>query len=150
MFASALVAGEQVGPKAVFPKSDYWMAMSSCSASCTHEGQWFNVSRRYLGLKFVIKGKIHYAWARLNVHWGARKATLTGYAYETIAGKSIITGKTKGRDDEDTEDSSPDASLNNPIPETPQPVSLGMLAFGAQGVALRRRRKELPLSDSSS
>lgn len=58
------------------------------------------VKNRYLGFKFVIDGKYHYGWARLNVFPARQqgwRATLTGYAYETIPGKSIITGDTKGK-----------------------------------------------------
>ncbi len=70
----------------------------------------------YLGLKFSIKGKFHYGWARLSVEGslGTDMATLTGYAYETVPNKAIITGKTKG----------PDVI-------TVQPASLGHLARGA-------------------
>jgi hypothetical protein len=72
----------------------------------------------YLGLKCQIAGKTHYGWARLNVsfdhHSKKITGTLTGYAYETIPNKPIITGKTKG----------PDVI-------TVQPGSLGALAAGA-------------------
>jgi len=65
-------------------------------------GHWANVKNRYLGVEFPIHGKTHYGWARLNVEVSRKpfKATaiLTGYAYETIPGKAIITGKTKGPD----------------------------------------------------
>jgi len=50
-------------------------------------------------LKFTVKGKVHYGWARLTVKvlGGARiKTTVTGYAYKTIANKPIKAGKTKG------------------------------------------------------
>jgi hypothetical protein len=30
-------------------------------------GSWKDVTNRYLGLKLVIKGKIHYGWAQLSV-----------------------------------------------------------------------------------
>ena len=56
-------------------------------------GPWNNVKNRYLGLKFQIKGKIHYGWARLNVTGsglGTIVATMTGYAYETIPNKAIV------------------------------------------------------------
>jgi len=68
-------------------------------------GPWVNgghgVTNRYLGVKFEIKGKYHYGWARLSVTRGGDYAftpTLTGYAYETIPNKAIIAGKTKGPD----------------------------------------------------
>jgi hypothetical protein len=72
----------------------------------------------------------------------AMSVTLTGYVYETIPGKSIKTGRTKGPADDPTNDEfSPGASLTNPISDTPQPASLGMLALGAQGVPLWRRKE---------
>jgi hypothetical protein len=100
-------------------------------------------TQAYLGLKFSLKGKVHYGWARLgNIHSfiGKASATLTGYAYETIPGKSIKAGQTKEADDP-TNDFSPGASLTSPFPDTPQPASLGMLARGAQGVPLWRRKE---------
>jgi hypothetical protein len=62
-------------------------------------GQWPYVKQGYLGLKFYVKGKAHYGWARLSMSSrGYPWATLTGYAYETIPNRPIITGKTKGPD----------------------------------------------------
>jgi hypothetical protein len=64
------------------------------------QGLWANggkgVKDRYLGFKFAIYGKTHYGWARLNVKVGYSdevyiNAALTGYAYETIPNKPIIT-----------------------------------------------------------
>jgi hypothetical protein len=74
--------------------------------SACGSGPWANVHDRYLGLKFYIKGRVHYGWARLNVLIGGGRheqapsidATLTGFAYETIPNKSIAAGKTKGPD----------------------------------------------------
>jgi hypothetical protein len=107
---------------------------------------WFNVKDRYLGFKFQIGGKTHYGWARLNARLQGSKITLvlTGYAYETIAGKSIKAGQTKEAADHSGEqDFSPNADLTAPISDTPQPASLGMLSLGAQGVALWRRRESV-------
>jgi hypothetical protein len=90
-------------------------------------GYWYNVRNRYLGLKFQIKGKTHYGWARLNVtvRQGLRiTATLTGYAYETIPNKAIIAGKTKGPD-----------VINV------QPGSLGHLAAGTSAIPAWRSGK---------
>jgi hypothetical protein len=88
------------------------MAMEEFSGVRTDQdsdlGPWVGkgngVANRYLGLKFVIHGKVHYGWARLSVtlghHWQYDdvSGTLTGYAYETLPNKPIITGKTKGED----------------------------------------------------
>ena len=121
-----------------------------CIRSCNYYagGNWARVTNRYLGLKFKINEKTHYGWARLSVQISSDyrqiTATLTGYAYETIAGKSIKAGQTKGpADDSTNQDFGPGASITNPIPDTPQPASLGMLALGAQGVPLWRRRELL-------
>jgi hypothetical protein len=90
---------------------------------------------RYLGLELLIKGKVHFGWARLSVSCQGSVvfATLTGYAYETISGKSIIAGATKGPDDAE-----PTAALSS---HTPEPVTLGALALGAPGLSIWRRKE---------
>jgi hypothetical protein len=95
-----------------------------------YHGAWANggkgLQNRYLGMRFVIKGKIHFGWARVSVSKWPFVATLTGYAYETISGKAIIAGATKGPDD--TEGT---ASTRTP--------TLGMLALGAPVLFIWRR-----------
>jgi len=95
--ASALAAGVRVGPKKQFQAGRDLMAYRSSGDGTLSGGPWKNVKGRYLGLKFLIKGKTHYGWARLNVSIMNQQvnATLTGYAYETVPDKAIITGKTK-------------------------------------------------------
>jgi hypothetical protein len=108
------------------------------------DGNWLNVTNGYLGLKFQIKGRTHYGWARLSVQSSDgfddvhMEAMLTGYAYETIPGKSIKAGQTKGADGEDF---SASASLTSPVPDTPQSASLGALALGAPGLSIWRREE---------
>jgi len=131
-YASALLANVRVGPKGHFVPATGFMAASSISGglhrdgnySCT--GPWANVTNRYLGLKFAIKGELHFGWARLNVSCTAGSATvnatLTGYAYETIANRPILTGKEHGTDE----------SNNPPLPEA-SPLTLGRLAQGSRG-----------------
>ena len=109
-FASALSAGFPVGPnKSYFqaPKYPFAASMGFVGCKCTTSGgsitrgQWLSTENRYLGLQFVIKAEVHYGWARLNVGFtstGRITATLTGYAYETVPNRPIITGKTKGPD----------------------------------------------------
>jgi hypothetical protein len=61
-----------------------------------------DVVNHYLGLNFQVNGQTHYGWARLSVllHCGrggcSYVVTLTGYAYETIAGNPILAGQTSG------------------------------------------------------
>ena len=107
-------------------------------------GPWVDggegVKNRYLGVKFQINGHFHFGWARITVKTQGTEftATLTGYAYETIAGKGIVAGQTKGTDDMPE---GPDAALTMP---TPAPATLGALALGAPGLSIWRR-KESPL-----
>jgi hypothetical protein len=93
--AYALRGGISVGGKQQFTPGAKGMA--GCFAATTSRcgGLWYNASHRYLALKFVISGKVHYGWARLTVK-GCCSATLTGYAYETIPNKPIITGDIVG------------------------------------------------------
>jgi hypothetical protein len=137
--AAALKAGARISGARRFIRGAS-MASQFVGFSVSHTrtlGRWVNVSDRYLGLKFKINGKFHYGWARLNVKVleGQFKitATLTGYAYETVPGKAIIAGATKGPDDAE-----PEASLHSP---TPEPAALGMLAVGAPGLSIWRREE---------
>jgi hypothetical protein len=110
--ASALPAGARIGPKSKFPVRFPFMAVELFNrlhpSQHSDVGPWVGkgqgVRNRYLGLKFVIHGKIHYGWARVSVTLAHQRqyddvsGTLTGYAYETIPNKPIIAGKTKGQD----------------------------------------------------
>jgi hypothetical protein len=107
-------------------------------------GYWVNTTNRYLGLMFTLHGKVHFGWARLNVQASKRRftltATLTGFAYETIPGKPIIAGRTKGPDEiDDTTVAQPNpAALAAP---TPTLATLGALAMGAPGLSIWRREE---------
>jgi hypothetical protein len=94
-YAYALQRGNVIGPNQPF--SGQLMASSQSSQGTI--GRWLNVNSGYLGLRFVVKGKTHYGWARMSVKVYGRaliKTTVTGFAYETIANKPIVAGKTKG------------------------------------------------------
>jgi hypothetical protein len=96
-WAAALKAGVRVDSKGLFLSDSYATMVSNRTS--IQSGPWLNVTRRYVGLKFLIGKSVHYGWARLNVSDnGDIVATLTGYAYETTPGKSIVTGKTHGPD----------------------------------------------------
>jgi hypothetical protein len=64
------------------------------------------------------------------------KATLTGYAYESIPNKPIIAGRTKGPDEASFE--GPNAALTLP---TREPATLAALAMGAPGLSIWRREE---------
>jgi hypothetical protein len=82
----------------------------------TSKGNWLDVRNRYLGLKFTIKGKIHFGWARLTTTACAANGTLTSYAYETIPNKPIVTGKTKGPDQPSIKESNTAPNMPTPNP----------------------------------
>lgn len=115
--------------------------MAEGNSHSTCGGPWKKAHSRYLGLKFWVKGKIRFGWARLNVNCmypKAIKATLTGCAYQTIPNKPIIAGKTKGPDEVSVEGAN--ATLTAP---TPAPATLGMLAMGSPGLSLWRREESV-------
>jgi hypothetical protein len=120
-FASALKRGAQIGPSANFSGKLLWVSGTEYG----YGGDWYNVADQYLGLKFSIAGATHYGWARLSVSVANRKvtATLTGYAYETVAGRPITAGKVRG----------PEVSQGDEQP------SIGLLALGAAALPVWRR-----------
>ena len=98
VFAAALPVRRRVGPEGKFEKQAGLGMANDDSFSPSCQGPWVNANEKYLGLKFLIDGEVHYGWARLNVHCVALHpvhAAITGYAYETVANQSIITGDTR-------------------------------------------------------
>ena len=98
------------------------------------------MKNRYLGLRFVAKQPTHFGWARLSVSCNSANnkisAVLTGYAYETIPNKPIVTGKTNRPDDVSDVGRADPAVLNLSDPEPP---ALGLLALGAPALSVWRR-----------
>ncbi len=121
--ASALSSGVSVGTNTVkfSPANNLMFAYCFSCGQGTQTGSktnpwgpWAYVQDRYLGLQFYIKGETHFGWARLNA--SLRQTTLTGYAYESIPNKPIVTGQTRDSDNAQF-----------------QPASLGRLAQGSAG-----------------
>jgi len=127
-FASALAAGIKIRANSKFNARSFVLMADSWAGVLVSGrlGPWLNVKNRYLGLRFAIDGKTHYGWARLNASCGDLRCQglLTGYAYETIPNKPIITGRTKG----------PDVI-------TVEPASLGHLAAGSWAIPAWRSGK---------
>jgi hypothetical protein len=147
-YAAALPAGVRLGPKRKWVPGGTmldWVFFTSTGTHTGHAGPWFDVQRRYLGLKFFIHGHFHYGWARLNVKGTPQgiDAVLTGYAYETIPNTPIITGKTKGPDEIGSVAQPNPASVTAPVPK---PATLGALALGFPGLSIWRREESTEIS----
>ena len=107
-YVAKLVGRSPIGPNEFFTTGLFSMESVSlmisqggrgCNVSFVARGNWkpfADPTRGYLGLAFVIGGKTHYGWAAIKVHGGETgwpSATLTGYGYQTQAGKSIKAGQ---------------------------------------------------------
>lgn len=126
-YAEPLAAGVSVGPEGKFRRGAGEMIdWCTCSGDPGTGGPWLGIQNEYMGFEFNITGAAHFGWARFSVtDKGA--ITLTGYAYETVPLKPIVTGDTEGADDESVDQQGSDAA-----PKLP-PASLGRLALGALG-----------------
>jgi hypothetical protein len=108
---------------------------SGDSTGGTAFGPWLGVKQRYLGLKFVIKGKVHFGWARIKMNGLGSEDFVTGYAYEGTPNKAIIAGATK-----ESADANADEAKSSASPDF-IPASLGLLAMGAPGPSIWRREE---------
>ncbi len=161
--ASALHAGARIGPEGNFSVRFPFMAVElfgkGGGSQYSDLGPWVHkdkgVKNRYLGLKFVVEGEVHYGWARLSVTLGHHRqfddvvGTLTGYAYETIPDKPIIAGRITGEDvitvlpsqeqgTEGTVEQPGPAALAQPAQNPP---TLGMLARGSGALSVWRQKQ---------
>jgi hypothetical protein len=110
-WAAALKAGRRIDSGLTFDTSALMIGRVGalrCPGGFNHRndgysGYWRDLgsSPRYLGLAFQIQGQTHYGWAQMDAgiaccpHGGGwADSALMGYAYETIAGKSIRAGQT--------------------------------------------------------
>jgi hypothetical protein len=130
--ASALRKGTRIGPKKPFGPAYANMFVGSAISATYCPWMTQGKKQAYLGLKFSVKGKVHFGWARFVTHSRPNPtAELTGYAYETIPGKAIVAGAT-------ADDAEPTTALNSHIPE---PATLGALALGAPRLSIWRRKE---------
>lgn len=138
--ASALGSGVTIGPPGKFQAGHEFMGKEAFMAGSTSyslyrsAGPWRQTTRRFLGLKFIIQGQIHYGWARLSVTatGSGMFGAISGYAYETEPDKPIRTGQENGVTKKESSDvdsngiASPDVSAT-----VSTRGSLGVLAGGA-------------------
>lgn len=70
----------------------FFFGIGDCEdgGSCSYD--WKDKNDKYLGLKFFIKGKIHYGWARLDVTSNTQWV-IKDYAYNATPNKPILAGQ---------------------------------------------------------
>ena len=137
-YASALKRGARIGSSDNFLSAGQGEALevSFTTGGGGHHliGKWDgDPKNRYLGVRFVIDGKMHYGWIRVSVNTDkvhGMTAQITGYAYETVPNKAIVAGTTGVAAEVLGEDGKSQAG-----------PSLGMLAVGADGLQLWRREE---------
>lgn len=141
--AAALSKGKNVGPHSPFQPAQSALVMVACAGGTSGGGcggAWLKVKQGYLGLKFVIKGKVHFGWARIRLA-GETSPTIVGYAYETIPNQRIITGQKK-----ETDEIGADQSVSlSALPA--RTATLGLLAMGAPGLSVWRREESVAATE---
>ena len=125
MYASVLEKGVQIDSGQTFDQGETTMVqLNTCSYGGYQHGDWYPVFGKYLGLT----GRTRYGWAQLSVYTHcdietcALRITLSGFAYETVAGRGIKAGQTQddldaSPDSAGTDDASSGASLMYPAPD---------------------------------
>jgi len=107
-YAMALQSGISVGPTQSFgtgPQILTYMGWGRCGTLVL--GPWLNSPDRYLGVAFAMDAggslQTHYGWVKLSdaayvdPHGNLHAVTIvSGFAYESIPGRNIVTGQGSG------------------------------------------------------
>lgn len=96
-YASALHKGVAIDSGQTFFGVEATMLfVNNCPPGSAVFGDWYQVTDRYLGLQ----GNNHFGWAQLSVsvscggNWCRATTKLSGFAFETVPGRTIKTGQT--------------------------------------------------------
>lgn len=116
-YVSNLAPNSVIGPGTVGPSFFGSMAYGGANPNA----QFNNTTGGILGLSFPANGNTYFGWVRVNVNQAAGTFTVVDFAYETTPSTAILAGAT------------------GTIPEPT--VTLGLLAGGAAGLGIYRRRK---------
>ena len=100
-------------------------------------GSFVNVQYRFLGVRFLINGQVHYGWIGFRSVKGFT-ATLYGWAYETEPNTPIFAGLSAAIGELEKQPALP--SAEQPALRSTEPTSLQLLAAGHVAVADWRRR----------
>src|SRR5580700_8468796 len=133
--AGAFPTGAAIGPAQKFTSATTYggifMAAFFAYSVTDSWGPWRTTYERYLGMKFLIDGEVHYGWARLSINKMGQKVMLQGYAYETDVNTKIVAGN-------EGPETKKAAAPTKQITPASQPASLGKLAMGAGALPLWR------------
>ena len=136
--ASALSSGVSLGSKGKFQAGHDFMESSKHQGGrygtpfYSSQGNWGQTINRFLGVKFIIQGEVHYGWVRMDVAatTGGMYGAISGFAYETVPNKPIKTGQKSDARKKRNKGGKDLASVG----PTPEQGSLGALASGALGL----------------
>jgi hypothetical protein len=128
-----LAKGAVIGNSGVFDAGRARLAWGrdvghSGHGSYSTGGPWAgNSPNQYLGVRFLIDGETHYGWIRMTVYTSVNEVstTITGYAYNTVPNQSLKAGE----------------GTEQPEAASTRPASLGLLAMGATGLLLWRKKE---------
>ena len=115
-FGQMVDGGTQWGHEATHEATSSYGNMAF-KTSLGDGGSFLNTSGKYLGVKFTIGAVTNYGWIHVVVDGSSEptNALIKGYAYEDTPGGQIAAG-------------------------VPEPGSLALLALGAAGIALFRKK----------
>lgn len=80
--------GEYYAPGAIFNIGECFGGESGCYLD------WMNKGEKYLGLRFLIDGKFHYGWVRIEII-SPTEWIVKDYAYNAASKNSILAGQVK-------------------------------------------------------
>jgi hypothetical protein len=138
-YASALSSRVSVGSNGQFQAGHSLMGNEfrgtnnfSFTTGYRSRGPWGQTTNRYLGVKFLIQGEVHYGWVRVDTAatWEGWFGAISGFAYESVANTPILTGQKSGTAKRKNHPKPGSAPVNAPVPTQ---GSLGALAIGALG-----------------
>jgi hypothetical protein len=168
-FPAALERGGNIGPGGHFGRGkSYGMLFSygpvNGGTKTHHQGNFRFGQTNYFGFRFSISGEDHYGWVRLKVTFGrgfdgtATYLHIRAYGYETTPNTAIRAGQCSSEPSlsalpisndngvrgvrSETQRNGSIASVARPISRNPRSASLGLLALGAWGLRIWRRKEK--------
>ncbi len=91
---AALIRGNNIGR----PQDDFGGGVMGGFSQSGDFGSWSNVTDRYLGIRLIIDGEVHYGWIGF-LQTRDFQAKFSGWAYETEPNTSIRAGQRTGTAD---------------------------------------------------